>query len=86
MKRRIPFATITNGKLHILYYNNFSNPDLSVPLDEEGNQKLAEFLWTYRIESLSCSSSIDFPEEDGVPEGFNAHEFIANAWDRVVWA
>ena len=34
---------------------------------------------TFRKSSLATSSSIDFPEEDGAPEGFDARAILGKA-------
>jgi len=73
------FATIVKGSLEMSHSEGVYSHKITVPLDERGLAALGRFCAEHKITSCMCSSSIDFPEEDGAPEGFDAHEFLDSA-------
>ena len=54
-------ATVVNGMLEIHYENDVLK--VFKPMDVEG---LSSFIKENRLDHLLCSSSVDFPEEDGL--------------------
>jgi len=71
------FAGIVNGKFEIhvdtpttFGMNRFGLNDVA---------GIAEFIKPFNLTTLATSSSIDFPEEDGAPEGFDARAVLDQA-------
>ena len=73
------FAGIVEGCLEMKVDDDHFHYVIKVPLDERGLTALGRFCAEHKITACMCSSSIDFPEEDGAPEGFDAHEFLDSA-------
>ena len=45
----------------------------------EDTERMGLYLRQFQTQSVATSSSIDFPEDDGAPEGFDAREKLGNA-------
>ena len=71
------FAGIVNGKFEIHAENTDRGWIDTFELDDVAG--LARFIKPFRKSTLATSSSIDFPEEDGAPEGFDAHAVLSQA-------
>jgi len=70
------FASVDNGQLTL------SNHDTkrTFSLNEEGKVALAETLKEWDgIESIMCSSSVDFAEEYGAPKDMDVRDWIGKA-------
>ena len=75
------FVGIVNGKFEI-HAENTDREDGYLDTDTfELNDVagLARFIKPFRKNTLATSSSIDFPEEDGAPEGFDARAVLSQA-------
>lgn len=71
------YASIEDG---ILILSNHDNTERTFSLDANGKVALAETLKEWDgIESVMCSSSVDFAEEYGVPEDVDVRDFIGKA-------
>ena len=71
------FVGIVNGKFEIHAENTDRGWIDTFELDDVAG--LARFIKPFRKSTLATSSSIDFPEEDGAPEGFDAHAVLSQA-------
>ena len=75
------FVGIVNGKFEI-HAENTDREDGYLDTDTfelDDVAGLAGFIRPFRKSSLATSSSIDFPEEDGAPEGFDARAVLSQA-------
>jgi len=75
------FVGIVNGKFEI-HAENTDREDGYLDTDTfelDDVAGLAGFIKPFRKSSLATSSSIDFPEEDGAPEGFDARAVLGKA-------
>ena len=51
----------------------------------EDTERMGLYLRQFQEQAVWTSSSIDFPEEDGAPEGFDAREKLENAM-QFAWS
>ena len=75
------FVGIVNGKFEI-HAENTDREDGYLDTDTfelDDVAGLARFIKPFRKNTLATSSSIDFPEEDGAPEGFDARAVLGKA-------
>ena len=75
------FVGIVNGKFEI-HAENTDREDGKMDADTfelDDVAGLARFIKPFRKNTLATSSSIDFPEEDGAPEGFDARAVLGKA-------
>ena len=75
------FVGIVNGKFEI-HAENTDREDGKMDADTfelDDVAGLARFIKPFRKNTLATSSSIDFPEEDGAPEGFDARAVLKQA-------
>ena len=75
------FVGIVNGKFEI-HAENTDREDGKMDADTfelDDVAGLARFIKPFRKNTLATSSSIDFPEEDGAPEGFDARAVLGQA-------
>jgi hypothetical protein len=71
------YASVEDGTLTL---SNHDDTKRTFSLDEEGKAALAATLKEWDgIESVMCSSSVDFAEEYGVPEDVSVRDFIGKA-------
>jgi hypothetical protein len=68
------FVSIDGGNWRIALDND---DEFIIALDDTTG--LQEFFRTRRIDAVMCSSSVDFPEDSGAPEGFDARAVLAEA-------
>ena len=76
------FAGITKGKFQISVDTPSRYGTFTYELDDvKGMVELIKPFFTdgWKIEFFT-SSSVDFPEEDGAPEGFNAREVLGKVF------
>jgi len=71
------FASIDNAKFSIKVDTKFASYGEKFKLDDVDG--MASFLKQFRKADVYGSSSIDFPEEDGAPENYDAHECLQQA-------
>ena len=75
------FVGIVNGKFEI-HAENTDREDGYLDTDTfelDDVAGLARFIKPFRKNTLATSSSIDFPEEDGAPDGFDARAVLGKA-------
>jgi hypothetical protein len=85
------YASIRKGRLSVVMtdYENgeatkeiFSKDPRTIGAVDTGKE-LGKTLLEYGIETLMCSSSIDFPGEDGLPEDYPVSSILEIAWSEV---
>jgi len=59
------FAAIDNGFFRLETDNGTK---YTFPLTDEGNAGLAEAIQEHNLDDITCSSSVDFPDEYGAPD------------------
>ena len=76
------FMTVRKGMLEV--HGDTLNPLLVVELTPKGLKQLEAFFKKNEVRDVMCSSSCDFPEDDGGPEGVDVRGFIeqALAWKK----
>jgi len=72
------FVTVKQGEFEVRGDDDFEGNRFA-PTREGLRGMAIYFAERNAPESVMCSSSCDFPEEDGMPEGFDAREFIGIA-------
>ena len=78
------FASIENGKFKIKVEREFATYSKTFKLNDV--DKMARFLKQFNKQtSIATSSSIDFPEDDGAPEGFDARAPLGRAM-QLAWS
>mgnify|MGYP001025369524 FL=1 len=78
------FASINNAKFNINVDTKFATYKKDFKLDDVS--AMARFLKQFKKQThIATSSSIDFPEEDGAPEGFDAREKLGQAM-QLAWS
>lgn len=88
LERFRPFMTVVDGRMEChLGSGGLDKAPAKFDLTPEGEEALAKFyaeLEGFGPEGgVQCSSSCDFPEDDGAPEGFDCRAFIGRALDRA---
>ena len=73
------FVGIVNGKFEIHAENTDTDKMDTDTFELDDVAGLARFIKPFRKSTLATSSSIDFPEEDGAPEGFDARAVLGKA-------
>ena len=75
------FASIQNAmfKLQVEGKNVHGPFKMQADFALEDTERMGLHLRQFQKQSVATSSSIDFPEEDGAPEGFDAREKLGNA-------
>ena len=75
------FASIQNAmfKLQVEGKNVHGPFKMQADFALEDTERMGLYLRQFQKQSVATSSSIDFPEEDGAPEGFDAREKLRNA-------
>ena len=75
------FASIQNAmfKLQVEGKNVHGPFKMQADFALEDTERMGLYLSQFQKQSVATSSSIDFPEEDGAPEGFDAREKLGNA-------
>ena len=75
------FASIQNAmfKLQVEGKNVHGPFKMQADFALEDTERMGLYLRQFQTQSVATSSSIDFPEEDGAPEGFDAREKLGNA-------
>jgi hypothetical protein len=75
-------ATVRNGRLVVEDFTaDYSEVEVLIsvdPLASGARSDLAKFFANHGMDSVACSSSVDFPSEFGLPN-FDAGEFIGEA-------
>ena len=66
------FVGIVNGKFEINAENTDTDKMDADTFELDDVAGLARFIKPFRKNTLATSSSIDYPEDDGAPEGFDA--------------
>ena len=78
------FASIENAKFKIQVEGDGVEGQKRFKLEDIN--AIARFLKQFKKQShIATSSSIDFPEEDGAPEGFDAREKLGQAM-QLAWS
>jgi hypothetical protein len=81
------YASINGGVLKILIYReSIFSPERIYEMPVDNDRLLAQVIMRHGLESLMCSSSIDFPDDNGVwwmPDGWSARETIDRAYSRI---
>ena len=81
---RFMFASIDNGKFKIKTETDFATYSKTFKLDDV--DKMARFFKQFKKQThIATSSSIDFPEDDGAPEGFDARAKLGQAM-QLAWS
>lgn len=76
------FATVVKGKLEIqLKRKSGSGWDTLASFEPNDIEGLAKFFKEHDVISLICSSSVDFPVDDGMPKGVDVRGWMKKAWD-----
>jgi len=87
LKRCSPFMTVRNGRLECHLGADLDKDPAKFDLTPEGEVALAKFYAELEgfdpLDGVMCSSSVDFADEYGAPEGFDAHDFLGRALDRA---
>ena len=75
------FASIQNAmfKLQVEGKNVHGPFKMQADFALEDTERMGLYLRQFQEQAVWTSSSIDFPEEDGAPEGFDAREKLGNA-------
>jgi hypothetical protein len=73
------YISVSNGKFEFIDFDQKHETVATFELtDIEG---MRQFFRDNRCASIQCSSSVDFPEDDGAPEGFDANAALEQAMD-----
>jgi|TARA_B110000495_G_C23031800_1_gene614760 hypothetical protein len=73
------FVGIVNGKFEIHAENTDTDKMDADTFELDDVAGLARFIKPFRKNTLATSSSIDYPEDDGAPEGFDARVVLEQA-------
>jgi hypothetical protein len=73
------FVGIVNGKFEIHAENTDTDKMDADTFELDDVAGLARFIKPFRKNTLATSSSIDYPEDDGAPEGFDARVVLKQA-------
>ena len=81
------FASIQNAmfKLQVEGKNVHGPFKMQADFALEDTERMGLYPRQFQKQSVATSSSIDFPEEDGAPEGFDAREKLGNAM-QFAWS
>jgi len=84
-KRTDPYIDIKDGKVRAHVKKGLQH-GVSFTPDDEGTDALAQYLAALEGfepgDGLLCSSSVDFPEDYGVPAGFDVRAMLDKAIKR----
>ena len=81
------FASIQNAmfKLQVEGKNVHGPFKMQADFALEDTERMGLYLRQFQEQAVWTSSSIDFPEEDGAPEGFDARKKLENAM-QFAWS